>query len=221
MKNVTFVAVLMLSIFSACSSSQSDQKESSVKKLKIEKGPSLFGLRNHEEYVKKNLWFTARPVGKDRHYGYTYLVVGTPTQPYTGVPAFRLRLPDGTIVNTTQPDIVKLLQGKTAADSDATVGLVHDRANPPYQRWPEGTRQLNYGGWNFYVQKDRLLGLEVVLYAWGNSISAEKNGAIVWKGCLPGVGRSDDHLIYDLPLKQEEVIRVFGEPDKIRQFFQE
>jgi len=218
------MAIAMLSIFSSVSCAQSEKKEVPVGTPNVERGRSLFGFRNREEYVMKNVWCIAVPTGKeskDGKYHYTRIEVGSPTRPYAGTPAFRLRLVDGTIVSTAQGDTVDVFQRKAKSDTDAGGTSVYDRDCGAGRKWPEGTRRLQDGGaWTFYVQNGRLLGLEV-FYSEGMSNYVQQNGTAVWKGSVPAVGRPDNQIMFEIPLKREDVIRIFGEPEKIKQYLEE
>ena len=83
-------------------------------------------------------------------------------------------------------------------------------------RWPEGTEQLqvklNPGGIAFFVHDAQILSF-FIRY---RDVDWDK-----WVGQKPAIGKPEDGMLYEFPLKQAEVISVFGKPDRIRERLEE
>lgn len=185
-----------------------------MKKRKIEKEWPLLP-RNTREYTKDNVRFVARPIKKGNNYR-VLEIVGRPGKPYNSVPPLLLRLSDGTIVNTGD---VKALMQKLSPGWDASGGYDYLWGGGKCP-WPKGTQRRSNIPWVFYVQDDRLLAMRVYYFEGHTSNYAEKDGTEVWKGCVPAIGKPSDGKLYEFPLTEDEVIKIFGEPDKIREYFQ-
>jgi len=220
---IVCIILCLLIITGGCREEPEDQ-------IKIEKGGSLFGWRTVREYVKGNIRFKCQPIKSGNNY--SSLLIGCPAQPYTGIPAIRAKLPDGTIVNLGRVDVAQLLRQKTRG-TDLTGTVFYDIVSPsmdPYGKWPAGTLRLQMHGWNFRVHDNRLISFTVIYTDYSKeeiydtttlmdgtkTVERRKN-----YGSTPAIGRADEDLLFNFPLTQEQVIHVFGKPDKISEYFEE
>jgi len=166
-------------------------------------------IRNVREYRKDNVIFTSSPIKKGNNY--SGLVVGTPVDPYTARPRLLLKLPDGTVVNTADID-VQVLKEKASANTDAAGMVVYNRDTKKYDKWLEGTRRLQICSWVFIIRYDRLISL---------SVYYRQDKEWKWSGEIPAIGNPSEGKLYQFPLKQGDVLKVFGKPDKIREYLAE
>ena len=206
-------------------------RESKTGLIEVEKTNTLFGIRNVRDYLKGNVRFRSKPIENGNNY--SYLLVGCPAKPYAGIPAVRVNLPDGTILNLAETNIVQMLKQKTNSRIDLTGTVFYDIGSPSmdlYGKWPAETLELQFENRSFWVHDDQLIAFRVVYndYAkdkvcdtvtqMGGSKSVIRRTNI---GSVPTIGKSDEEKTYVFPLTQEEVIHVFGLPDKITESFQE
>ena len=42
-----------------------------------------------------------------------------------------------------------------------------------------------------------------------------------WTGEIPAIGKPGEEQLYQFPMKEEDVVKVFGKPDNIREYLQE
>jgi len=178
----------------------------------IEKGSSFFGYRNVRDYVKQNIRFECRPIKDGSHFA--FLLVGCPSMPYTGDPALLIRLPDGTVVNTATIDVGNL-KAKAKSITDLTGARFCDIGTPSMDldenaKWPDGAQELQIYGCLFRVHSNRLIGFEIFYH----DLKEEPYERINY-GTIPAISRPGEVTMYQFPLKQSEVIRIFGKPDRI------
>lgn len=198
---------------------------------RIEKGPSLLGYRNVRDYVRKNVRFQCKPIAGGSNFN--SLLVGCPSRPYMGEPALLVRLPDGTIINTATVD-VEILMAKARSVTELTGTFFYDIGFPSidmigdsYVKWPDGAQELQIHGWIFRVQSNRLISFQVAFHDYSkeetyDTIYQEDGTKVVKKrvnyGAVPAIGRPGENTLHPFPLKQSEVVHVFGTPDKIRDY---
>jgi len=206
-------------------------REQPKDQVKIEKGSSLLGYRNVREYLKGNVRFRCRPIEDGKNY--SALLIGCPAQPYTGTPSVRVKLPDDTIINLSGVDVAQVLRQKARGTSDFTGAVFHDIGSPSmdlYGKWPDGTLRLQIHGWVFHVHSNRLISFRVSYTDYSKKeiydTMTHMDGTKTVKkrenyGSTPAIGRADEDLLYNFPLTQEQVIHVFGKPDKIREYLEQ
>ena len=167
-------------------------------------------FRNVREYKKRNVTFRSRPI-KNGH-NYSHLIVGSPRNPYAGEPAIKVRLPNGEVINLAQVSISNLITMASSA-RDCGGNYCHDitvaNLDEPVARWPRGTLRVQYEFWLFFIKDATILAFTACDYGW--------NGG----GRLPAIGNPTDGKLYTFPLMQDQVIKVFGDPDSIREFLEE
>lgn len=163
---------------------------------------------NVREYVRGNVSFAARPIEKGNNY--RILRIGTPKNPYANVPALRLRFPDGTVLDTSTIDLVRL-RAMASSDELAREPL-YNRNTKRYDKWPNGSRRLTIGPWVFILHQD-----QIVFF----SVYYRQDNQWQWSGYIPSIGISGTEEMSAFPLKQTEVLRIFGKPDVIRESLQE
>ena len=191
----------------------------------IKREDTLFGYANLRAYLNGNIKFTCRPINNGNNYRSLY--VGHPSQPYTGKPAIRINLPDGSLLDLSASNVVQVLKQKRRGGSDCSGTWFCDIAGPYralHEKWPFDTLELQFENRSFWVQGDRLLAFWVyfrdyekeVIYdttthADGQkTVERRKND-----GAIPNIGKSDEAQVYAFPLTQDQVIHVLGHPDKI------
>lgn len=163
---------------------------------------------NTREYTKDNVTFIAAPIQKGNNY--LDLNVGTPWHPYSGIPPLLIKLPDGTVVDTASVN-VDVLKAKSTYVGDASAN-VYNKASHKYEKWPLDAQRLQMGPWSFIIQKGRVVSFYVYY---------RKDNQWMWRDYVPVIGKSSDNKLYDFPLKQEEVQQIFGDPDEIREYYEE
>lgn len=199
----SFLAILVF--MASCLKETTDDQEQGVPIVR----DSLFC--NVREYTKGNITFSSRPI--KRGCNYSYLIVGTPNNPYAGSPAVLVRLPDGDVVNLAETPI-RVLRTKASSASDVGGKFCHDIAAgnqvDSNTRWPENTIRLQSEYWLFFVKNERILAFSATQWGWWNE-----------GGKVPAIGNPEDGKLFEFPLTQEQVIKVLGYPDKIREYLQE
>ena len=173
---------------------------------------SLFFISdNVREYTRANITFRARPIRKGNNYA--HLIVGAPLKPYAGHPPIMARLPDGSVVNLADVSI-HTLKGQASAISDVSGTRCHEIAAGNLvgnnSRWPDGTLRLQLEVWLFFVHDDQILAFKVWNYNPG-----------YWTGEVAAIGKPANGELYEFPLTEEQVIKVFGKPDSIREYLEE
>jgi len=165
---------------------------------------------NVRVYTKDNITFRARPIRKGKNY--SSLIVGSPDKPYAGSPAILVRLPDGDVVNLANIS-PKVLMNKASGFSDVGGSFCHEinvgQLVDPNACWPENTFRLQFEYWLFFVKDESILSFRVDSRSWNEG------------GQTPAIGTPENNELFEFPLKQEQVIKVFGRPDKIRECLEE
>lgn len=161
-------------------------------------------------YTKGNITLRSRPIRKGRNY--SLLIVGSPDRPYAGVPAILARLPHGDVVNLANiPPRVLMDSASSVSDvggdwcHEINVGQLAD----PNARWPHNTLRVQFEYWLFFVKDESILSFRADSRGWNQG------------GQVPSFGTPDNNELFEFPLKQEQVIKVFGKPDKIREYLEE
>jgi len=163
---------------------------------------------NVREYERGNVSVSARPIEKGNNY--RILRIGTPRNPYANIPALRLKFPDGTVFDTRTIDLVRLKA--MASSSEPAREPLYDRNAKKYNKWPDGARRLTIGPWVFILHQDQIVFL---------SVYYRQDNQWQWSGYIPSIGIPGTDEMSEFPLKQTEVLRIFGKPDVIREFLQE
>lgn len=203
--STTIFVVACLILFTGC------RETVPTGSVTIEKESSFFGYRNVREYLKANIRFRCRPIKRGNNY--SSLLVGCPASPYTGTPAMRLRLPDGTVVDTGDLDI-RVLMAKDPSPENMTGKVFYDTGGPSmdlYGPWPDGTQHLQINSWNFYLHDNRLISFRVYY----------RTERWRYHGEIPAIGKSGEKTLFPFPMTQEQVIHVLGKPDRIREYLEE
>lgn len=202
------LCVFLLLCFALAFNISCTGKERVENDIKIERENMMCNTR---EYLKKNIRFKARPIaGGDN---YSNLLIGSPNCPYNGDPALVILLPSGTEVNLTE---ISTDQLKKQVSSVSSVGgyVFTDIGSDSLaagSRWPAGTERLQIQSWVFFVHDDRILSFRVYY----------RSDRWKWAGQKPALRAASEAVFYEFPLNQKEVIRVFGKPDKIREYLEE
>ena len=63
--------------------------------------------------------------------------------------------------------------------------------------------------WLFFIQENAILAFSATTYGWDEG------------GLIPAIGNPDDGKMFTFPLTQNQVIKVFGYPDRIREYLAE
>jgi len=138
-------------------------------------------------------------------------LVGTPTFPYAGVPPLFAKFPDGNVYNlaeitSNELASVQWSSMKVGSEpcSEINIGWLFTDGIAP--TWPEGTKRIQFDKWLIWMND----GIIISLFAntWGEG------------SYLPSIGKTPDQL-HCFPLTQDEVIDVFGVPDRIIDYFGE
>jgi len=168
-------------------------------------------LVNQREYLKGRVRLTTPLVSLRCHIPralkYDAIDVGTPVFPYEGEPALLIRLPDDTVLNIAADD--------AAAQVKARMPWPHYPSEEPdwltedTRAWPDGTLEISVGPWKFFTRDERIIGLRV----------CRRTDDWPWRGSLPAVGLPSDGRLFELPLKPETVVAIFGPPDLVRHVF--
>ena len=165
-----------------------------------------FLFRNERRYEKGNIAFFCNPIRS----GYSGLIIGSPKRPYAGDPPIVARFPNNEIVNLAQVTTQSLMKCGFSM-SDVSGEFYHEIARAWFrdegpQRWPPGTWKYAAEYWSLYVKNGTILAI----FVYGRGEGKIK----------PAIGKSEAEM-YSFPLTQDQVIRVFGTPDVIREYFSE
>ena len=173
-------------------------------RLRLISWPFVLGLiivtgcgPNHRYYSKQNIKLSAGL----RHGQASYydLQIGTPTQPFDqNLDAYGdvvVELSENDVVALADLTVADLLKASTKTTNLDEVG--YDTG------WPKGSQRITVGRRIFaVVNQDRILGLDA------NSVGLRQGER------APRFGRKGSVDLYAMPLNQEQVLEIFGEPDK-------
>lgn len=110
----------------------------------------------------------------------------------------RLRLPDGTFLRTDE--ITKELLNQRLGKSLKTVGG---------EGWVALSVDYEVGNTTFYLDGDEVTGLSI------NAVAAERSAPEALSGkLLPAIGAVDREEVYPLPITDEQLKMLFGEPTR-------
>jgi hypothetical protein len=126
---------------------------------------------------------------------YSYVTIGTPDQPFDR----HVQRYQETTIELNQNTVRAL--GDLSADELRQLGTNNrDLDEVGYDTvWPKGSERLRIGNGVFAtIKADRIL-----------NVSAFSSG-----GQLPRLGRKDTEAMYAMPLTDEQVVILFGEPEK-------
>ena len=155
-------------------------------------------IRNKRIYEKGNISFSARPIKGGNNY--RGLHVGSPEHPYNGDPPLIVRFQSGVEVNLAEITEPQLREQATSSFSKG-------------MEWDESTKQIRVGHWQFWIRDGQILFFTVTY--------SDETHLGKWTGRTAAIGNPKDGILYEFPLKQQEVISVFGKPDRIREFLAE
>jgi len=184
------------------------RKEPDADGIKVERE---FVICNVREYLKGNIRFRARPIRGGKNY--SSLLIGTPNHPYNGVPPLVIRLPNGAEVDLTETSVEQLKKQGSACSAGGNLFFdIGSDSLDPGSRWPTGTERLQIlPWWEFYVHDGRIISFHVY-YRPGHWLATDQK---------PAIGAPKTDVLYKFPMSQNEVMDVFGRPDKIREYLEE
>ncbi len=172
------------------------------------KRPFFFGITNVRMLFKDSL--IASAYFDKTTYG--TFCLGSPDAPYRGKPHLLIRLPDGSIVDLTSPDVISILESR-ATSRNPCIDKFYDAVEATSFAWPEGTETLLFFPYKFYVNNNILLGMDV-------AYSSDTKDWNVDKGLVPAIGTVSDNM-KTRPSNAHEFSAIFGEPNRIVEWFTE
>ncbi|MCD4744656.1 MAG: hypothetical protein K8R67_19505 [Desulfobacteraceae bacterium] len=168
--------------------------------LSIIKTNSFFGIKNpnNRVFIKGNLIFRANlNIKGDRNY--RVLDIGTLKNPfYKNPPRFKFKVNKELILKS---DKIKVEELKKICN-DITDPNEFDK------RWPDGAERIHCGPYAFIVSND-------VVWNFYTEFLANP----VDKSEVLSIGNINTEKMYFFPLSQEQIIQVFGEPERIEEYF--
>ena len=157
---------------------------------------------NVREFQADDIRVKCRPIGNRDNY--KALIIGCPSRPYAGKPKLFVKLSGGKVLDLAADDLQSHLN---LPRSDISGRPYTGIGNPQldYGRpWPDGTIEMQDKGRVFRMKNGKLLSL--YLYARHNP--------------APQLSR-DGNTWFTLPLAEEEVIILFGKPDRFHEYLEE
>lgn len=128
---------------------------------------------------------------------YLAVWVGTPQEPYTGVPVLTLGFGDGTVVRTDQIDVSWLrARADRSAPRRASGYLVE-------QGWPEGSEEIAVAGYRFVVRSELMLGFGIEMETAEGEFK-------------PELGDANGEVFFRAPFRQKDLVALFGQPEAVR-----
>lgn len=131
-------------------------------------------------------------------WSYYWIEIGTPNKPYKGKPAIDISVPGVSEFKTSTISIeeIRKITGAKVSDMPAI------ESTPQVGLWPKSVRQIDCGPYlSFVVSNNKILQI-----------------IIVHKG---KIRRSGNSKWYELPLKEKDIIELFGKPEKTYEWFRE
>jgi hypothetical protein len=110
-----------------------------------------------------------------------------------------LRFRNGSTVRSDQLDAAWLRANADRTGERRAPGLLADEG------WPAKAEELAVGGFRFVVHMDKVLG-----FGFGRLDSRET--------LAPELGDAEGHVFHRAPLRESELVGLFGPPDKIRKW---
>ena len=165
-------------------------------------------LRNERRYEKDNIHFICKPIQQGKNY--SFLIMGHPGHPYAGCPPVLARFPNGEIANLAQITTQSLINVVGCGSMNVSGESCAEIAAAGFGKegtWPTNTLRISFEYWIFFVQNNTILSVFVWDYGEGK--------------VKPALGNPETGEIYSFPLTQKQVIRIFGTPVVIREYFSE
>lgn len=168
----------------------------------IKKENSFLGITNTRKFQKGS--FTA--IARTPKEVYTSFLIGVPQKPYQGSEQIFLTLPDGEILNISDPKAGEIIKKKSQIKTAPS--KVFNYADSKFYEWKEGATEIQIPPFFFIVDRQRVIGVRCYY-------SSSKKSFVA-----PAIGTRADNM-YPIPLKYNDLIDIFGEPDKIVDSFRQ
>ena len=210
---ISFLTLLILLVIISCSK---PSEELPFDVVIEKKRPFFFGSTNVRLLIKGAFVATAY---SDKC-TYVTFSLGSPTMQYNGEPHIFIQLPDASIVDLASSEIVNILERKATARRPCRDKFVN-RIDMGFLPWPAGTKQLELSSYKFYVNNHTLIGMTVTRHDHFIDKKGTQQPLIPHYGGLPPkIGTCRTNMI-SIPFNAQEFGNVFGEPNRIIEFFSE
>ena len=135
---------------------------------------------------------------RSEEWRYYRIELGTPSNPYKGIPALRIRSKEGAEFRTDQITATNVLSIENIQNTPL---WAWSTSSPPFEPWPLGTEKYETGSAMFFIASNRIVQI-----------------MLVHSGQFQVVGDENWH---SLPCTENDIMSVLGKPDKIYEWFRE
>lgn len=155
-------------IFVLSCSSCFDSNKKHAKDGILDEREGFYGICNTRRFIKGNIYFEGSPISNGNNYD--FLLIGTPTSPYAGVPPLFAKSPDGKVYNFAEITSNELASVQWSSRNvggkscrEINIGRLFPDGIAP--KWPEGTKRIQFDKWLIWMND----GIIISLFAntWG------------------------------------------------------